>query len=85
MTDVWVTIELNEPRMWEFYDQGGRWFGRGTSESVEAAFVEAKSWLDHSAEFTFSRGYETRVTVRCLATDERASAKLRVQGYETKR
>lgn len=71
MTEPWRAIESNEPRVWDYFDQLDRWFGRGKSPSSESAMDDAVEWLKDSARFTLLDAYEARITVRCVETDER--------------
>jgi len=81
---AWRLIDADVPRAWELYDEHGRWFGRAVATSVEHAIAEATDWLCDSARWCMLDNYDTTVTVRCLATDERARSSVTVTTTNTK-
>jgi len=81
---AWRLIDADVPRAWELHDERGRWFGRVVATSVEHAIAEATDWLCDSARWCLLNDYNTTVTVRCLATDERARSSVTVTNTNTK-
>lgn len=68
-TDAWSLIASDAPRMWDWYDARGRWLGRDVAIDADAALGDATS---HLATDGCLAGTKATITVRCLATDERA-------------
>lgn len=81
MTDraIWDAIARNLPRTWEFYDASGAWFGRDVATSTDDAERAACLWLADDARWRHLDPYTTTVTVRCLATDERAQTTIIIE------
>lgn len=69
---IWDAIARNLPRTWEFYNDSGAWFGRDVATSTDDAARVAGLWLADDARWRHLDPYTTTLTVRCLATDERA-------------
>lgn len=67
--DAWSLIAGDMPRMWDWYDGLGRWLGRELATSAEAAIAAAASYLEFDGACA---GCTITITVRCIATDERA-------------
>ena len=69
--DAWSLIASDAPRMWDWYDALGRWLGRELATSADNAIAAAASHLESEAACAVCT---ITITVRCIATDERAKA-----------
>lgn len=67
--DAWSLIASDALRMWDWYDGLGRWLGRELATSADDAIAAAASHLESEAACA---GCTITITVRCVATDERA-------------
>lgn len=67
--DAWSLIAGDMPRMWDWYDGLGRWLGRELAACADDALFAAATHLAGDAAYT---GSTITVSVRCIATDERA-------------
>lgn len=67
--NAWALIDSDAPRVWEWHDSLGRWFGRELAAAADDALLAAAT---HLASDPAHRGSPITVSVRCLATDERA-------------
>jgi hypothetical protein len=68
-SDAWSLIANDAPRMWDWYDVLGRWLGCELATDADAAIAAC---IAHLATDACLSGTKATITVRCLATDERA-------------
>lgn len=66
---AWELIDSDALRAWEWHDSLGRWFGRELAACADDALLAAATHLAGDPAYT---GSTITVSVRCLATDERA-------------
>jgi len=76
---AWHAIAHDLPRTWEFYDASGAWFGRDTARNLDDAVRVATLWLVDDARFRLLRPHTAIITLRCLATDERAKITIEIK------